>query len=105
MVCALGTWATGLADRTVGDVAAAIASFATPADQIDRLAMDSEAGRARFEQAQLVATTNRRGASAMARRSLQAFARLGADVRVDRVHRWQAGHAVQCTGAGDYPAA
>jgi DNA-binding NarL/FixJ family response regulator len=93
LVTALGTWATGLADRTADDTAAAIAAFATAADQFESLSMPFEATRARFEQAQLMATTDRRGASTLVRRCLQAFAVLGADVWVDRVRRWHAGRA------------
>ncbi|HLO04798.1 MAG TPA: AAA family ATPase [Symbiobacteriaceae bacterium] len=93
LVAALGTWVTGLADRTVGHAEAAMIAFATAAEQFERLAMPFDAARARFEQAKLLAATDRRGASQQARRSLQVFAQLGADLWIDRVHRWQAGLA------------
>ncbi|HEY3366412.1 MAG TPA: AAA family ATPase [Symbiobacteriaceae bacterium] len=103
LVAALGTWATGLADRTAGDAAAAAASFATAADQFERLAMPFEAGRARFEQAQLLAATDRRSAADLGRQSLQSFARLGANAWVDRVRRWQAGQAPSSRGSKPKP--
>lgn len=90
MVAALGTWAMGLAERTAGDATAAMATFAVAADQFERLAMPFDAARARFEQAQLLASTDRRAAANLARQSLQVFSRLGAATWVERVHRCQA---------------
>lgn len=91
LATALGTWVTGLADRTAGETDAAIAAFAAAAEQFEQLAIPFDSARARFEQAQLVGVTDRGLGSDLARRSLQAFALLGADLWVDRVRRWRAG--------------
>lgn len=93
LVTALGEWASGLADRVAGDAAAAVAAFARAAAAFDRLEMPFEAARARFEQAALLAARDRRAASNLAQRSLQAFARLGAKLWIERVRRWRAGQS------------
>lgn len=95
LLAALGAWAMGLAERAAGDTAAAGATLARAATQFERLAMPFEAARARFEQAQLLAATDRRGASAMARQSLQVFSKLGAGAWAGRVRRWRAGQTAR----------
>jgi hypothetical protein len=105
LAAALGAWTTGLADRVAGESAAAVAAFARAAEAFDRLAMPFDAARARFEQAILLAATDRAAAADLAQRSLQSFARLGAELWAERVRRWRAGQSRRSQAAERKPGA
>lgn len=103
LAAALGAWATGLADRVAGETTAAVTAFTQAAEQFDRLAMPFEAARARFEQAALLAATDRAAAAALAQRSLQTFASLGAELWAEHVRRWRAGQSRRSEAAERRP--
>lgn len=93
LAAALGAWANGLAERMAGEHDTATTAFASAADQFKQLRMPFDAARAQFEHAQLLAASDRRSASDLARQALQGFTLLGADTWAENVRRWRAGQA------------